>query len=36
LAEDIRPIHGEGAGFVKTLADHVEKWIEIYRANNKI
>lgn len=36
LAEDIRPIHGEGAGFVKTLADHVENWIEIYRTKNKI
>jgi hypothetical protein len=30
LAEEIRPLHGKGAEFVKILADHVEKWLEFY------
>ena len=35
LAEELRPIHGRGARFEKTLADLVEKWINIYQERIK-
>jgi len=31
LAEEFRPIHGSGQKLEQTLADIVEKWIEIYQ-----
>ncbi len=30
LAEELRPVHGSGAGLLQALAEIVEKWISIY------
>ena len=32
LAEELRPIHGSGAGLRQTLAEAVGRWLDIYRA----
>ena len=36
LAEEFRPIHGSGDKLKKTLADIIEKWIEIYRQRGNL
>jgi hypothetical protein len=35
LAEELRPIHGSGAGLSRTLARTIEKWIGLYKEKDR-
>jgi hypothetical protein len=35
LAEELRPIHGSGAGLSRALAQTIEKWIGLYKEKDR-
>jgi hypothetical protein len=35
LAEELRPIHGSGAGLSRTLTQAIEKWIRLYKERDR-
>jgi hypothetical protein len=36
LADELRPIHGSGAGLVEALAEGIARWIQVYQERNRL